>query len=266
MSERTAPARAAEERAAKCAITWRRDWNGWLFSFRTGKPQGLDFVPGQFVRLGIPGADGAVVWRAYSIASPPDADHLEFYSIVVPDGPFTQPLSRCGVGDIVLVDPTVYGFLRTDRFDGGRHLWLLATGTGIAPFRAMIGDGGLLARFDQVVVVHSARQANELAYRDDLERWAAGGGGRYYRPTLTGASPMASDDDEPIALRGRITTLLAAGDLERSTGFSIGPIDSRVMLCGNPSMIREARALLGHRGLGPVRRDTPGHFIAENFW
>jgi ferredoxin/flavodoxin---NADP+ reductase len=252
----------ADDQAVDRTITWRRDWAPHLFSFRIERPSGLEFVPGQFVRLGVATPDGTMVRRAYSIASAPSDPALEFYSIVVPDGPFTQPLARLGVGDTVAIVPIVYGFLRTDRFEGGRHLWLFATGTGIAPFRAMLGDAAVWQRFDEIVLVHSVRTAAELAYRDDIERWAAeppaGGARLRYLPTLTAEATDLS--------RGRITTLLADGSLERRLDLPISADDSRLMICGNPSMIKEIRALLGARGMTPVRRETPGQYIVENFW
>ncbi len=252
-----------DDRSVSCPIIWRRDWTPWLFSFGTTRPAGLDFTPGQFVRIAMPTTDGEPVWRAYSIASSPAAEELEFYSIVVPDGPFTQPLSRSRVGDRVLVDPTVYGFLRTDRFTAARHLWLLATGTGIAPFLSMLADEAVWRRFERIVVVHSVRRPVELAYRDLLETRAArapfDGCRLDYRPTLTAEHEIGS-------LEGRITDLLVDGRLERSVGIDLSPDDSRLMLCGNPSMIKQMRVLLGASGFAPVRRDTPGHYISENFW
>jgi len=255
---------SVEERAVACAITWRHDWAPHLFSFRTVRPAGLRFVPGQFVRIGLLGADGAMVWRAYSIVSPPDLAELEFYSIVVPDGPFTQPLARLAVGDAIRIDPTVYGFLRVDRFTSGRDLWLLATGTGIAPFIAMLADDAAWQRFSRIVVVHSVRRLAELAYRDRLEAWEktpiAGPARLTYLPTLT-AEPAVEGMST-----GRITRLLDEGTLEKLTGLPLSAADSRLMICGNPSMIKETRALLGARGMTPVRRETPGQFITENFW
>ena len=254
----------ADERAVDCEITWRHDWAPHLFSFRTVRPRGLAFVPGQFVRIGLAGADGAMVWRAYSIVSAPDAPELEFYSIVVPDGPFTQPLARLAVGDAIRIDPTVYGFLRIDRFAAGRDLWLLATGTGIAPFMAMLADPAVWQRFEDIVVVHSVRRRGELAYRDALTAWAheapTGTARLHYLPTLT--ADTASDD----CATGRITQLLDDGRLESLAGRPLSVTDSRLMICGNPSMIKETRALLATRGMTPVRRETPGQFITENFW
>ena len=247
--------------AASAAITWRHDWAPHLFSFRVARPPGLRFAPGQFVRLGVALPDGATEWRAYSIASAPADDALEFYSIVVPDGVFTQALVKLDVGDAIAIDPTVYGFLRTDRFTPAPQLWLLASGTGIAPFVSMLADDAVWGAYEDIVVVHSVRTAPELAYRAPMEaRGRTSAGARlHYVPTLT-ASPDAA------GWHDRIPALLADRRLEDALGLSIGPDASRLMVCGNPSMIKQTRALLTERGLGPVRRDQPGQFIVENFW
>jgi ferredoxin--NADP+ reductase len=249
----------ASARAIPCRIVWRHSWAPHLFSFGLARPAGLDYAAGQFVRLGVAAADGSLLWRAYSIASAPSEPDLAFYSIVVPDGPFSQRLVQLPVGDVVQLDPTVYGFLRVDRFSGGRQLWLLATGTGIAPFRAMLADPSTWARFDDIVLVHSVRTEAELAYRDAFERWASTPPDprvRFrYRPTLTAGAPDA-----------RIPALLESGRLEGQTELAITANDSRLMIACNPSMIRQTREILNARGLGPVRRQTPGQYIVENFW
>jgi len=247
--------------AVDAAITWRHDWAPHLFSFRVDRPAGLRFAPGQFVRLGVSTEAGGTEWRAYSIASPPTDDMLEFYSIVVPDGAFTQALVRLGVGDSIAIDGTVYGFLRTDRFAPASQLWLLATGTGIAPFASILGDDAVWSAYDDLVVVHSVRTAAELAYRDAIEaRGRRSPHARlHYVPTITGT-------DAGSGWHARIPALLADRRLEDALGLAITPDSSRLMVCGNPAMIKEARAVLVERGLAPVRRDRPGQFIVENFW
>lgn len=256
---------SADNQSVEVPIVWRRDWAPHLFSFRVSRPDGLSFVPGQFVRLGVAGDDGVMVWRAYSVVSGPDAPYLEFYSIVVPDGPFSQPLAKRRAGDTIRIDRSVYGFLRTDRFQGGTQLWLIATGTGIAPFMAILADEAVWSTYRDIFVVHSVRTAGELAYRDQLEaqaRGAAEEAGRarlHYVPTVT--------RERVAGMRhGRITAQFADGSLERSLAVSIDADESRLMICGNPSMIKEMRAMLGQRGMTPVRRETAGQFIVENFW
>ena len=122
-------------------ITDVRPWTDNLFSFRTTRDRGYRFVPGQFARLGVPGAaEGSVVWRAYSIASAAHDEHLEFFSVVVPGGAFTSRLAKLREGDEIFVERRSYGFLTTDRFEAGKDLWMLATGTGLAPFLSILHD------------------------------------------------------------------------------------------------------------------------------
>lgn len=256
---------SAEENSVECTIIWRRDWAPHLFSLRVARPDDLTFVPGQFVRLGVEGDDGVMVWRAYSVVSNPDAPYLEFYSIVVPDGPFSQPLAKRHVGDAIHLGRSVYGFLRTDRFHDGRHLWLLASGTGIAPFMAMLGDDAIWNAYQDIVVIHSVRMENELAYREEIEAHARNSQEQRSRAHLHYLPTLTRESVENLG-HGRITTQFADGSLERSLALSINAEDSRLMICGNPSMIKEVRAMLGERGMTPVRRETPGQFIVENFW
>lgn len=256
---------SADDKSVEVSIVWRRDWAPHLFSIRVSRPDGLRFVPGQFVRLGVAGEGGVMVWRAYSVVSSPDAPHLEFYSIVVPGGPFSQPLARRSVGDTLCIDRSVYGFLRTDRFQGGNQLWLIATGTGIAPYVAILSDEAIWSIYQDIFVVHSVRVAGELAYRDEIEglfrgtQEQASRARLHYVPTVT--------RERVAGMRhGRITTQFADGSLEGSLAISINARDSRLMICGNPSMIKEMRTILGERGMTPVRRETAGQFIVENFW
>ncbi|MEO5694380.1 MAG: ferredoxin--NADP reductase, partial [Usitatibacter sp.] len=148
-------------------ITDVRPWTESLFSFRTTRDQGYRFVPGQFARLGVKGAaEGSIVWRAYSIASAAHDEHLEFFSVVVPGGQFTSRLSQLKEGDPIYVERKSYGFLTTDRFVQGKDLWMLATGTGLAPFISILHDFETWEQYDNLILVQSVRTQQELAYED----------------------------------------------------------------------------------------------------
>src|SRR5256714_15606401 len=148
-------------------ITDVRPWTDSLFSFRTTRARGYRFVPGQFRRLGVRDHDhDTVVWRAYSIASAAHDEHLEFFSVVVPGGAFTSRLSKLKEGDAIYVERKSYGFLTTDRFQAGRDLWMLATGTGLAPFLSILHDFATWEGYDNLVLVQSRLTQQELAYED----------------------------------------------------------------------------------------------------
>ena len=137
-----------------------------LFTLRTTRDPGFRFRAGQFARLGVTKADGSTVWRAYSMVSSPYDEFLEFFSIVVPGGEFTSELSRLGVGDTLLVERQAFGYLTLDRFVDGRDLWLLSTGTGLAPFLSILQDFEVWEKFERIILVYSVREARELAYQD----------------------------------------------------------------------------------------------------
>ncbi len=134
-----------------------------LFTLRTTRDPGFRFTAGQFVRLGVTKADGTTVWRAYSVVSSPFDEHLDFFSIVVPGGEFTSELSRLRVGDTLMVERQATGFLTLNRFVDGRDLWLLGTGTGVAPFLSILQDFEAWEKFERIILVYSAREAKELA-------------------------------------------------------------------------------------------------------
>ncbi|MGE5615366.1 MAG: ferredoxin--NADP reductase, partial [Bacillota bacterium] len=154
---------SANDRYTTETITDVRPWTDSLFSFRTTRDRGYRFVPGQFARLGVrDAATGAVVWRAYSIASANYDEHLEFFSVVVPGGAFTSRLAKLKEGDPILVERKSYGFLTTDRFQGGRDLWMLATGSGLAPVLSILHDFNTWVDYENLVLVQSVRSQSEL--------------------------------------------------------------------------------------------------------
>lgn len=240
-------------------------WTPGLFSFRTTRHRGFRFVPGQFARLGLRDDSGAIVWRAYSMVSAPYDEHLEFFSIVVPGGEFTSHLEQLDVGDEILVDKTSYGYLTTDRFRAGQHLWLLATGTGLAPFLSILQDPDSWTTYEHIVLVHSVRTAAELTYRDELAA--------LHEHPLVGSRaekliyvPVVTREAAGDALAQRIPALIESGALEARAGVRLEPDTSRVMICGNPDMVRDTRKLLKSLGFALSRREAPGQLAVENAW
>jgi ferredoxin--NADP+ reductase len=247
-------------------ITGVRPWTRSLFSFRTTRDRGYRFVPGQFARLGVRGAGSdEIVWRAYSIASAHYDEHLEFFSVVVPGGAFTSRLSKLSEGDEILVERKSYGFLTTDRFEAGRDLWMLATGTGLAPFLSILHDLATWESYDNLVLVQSVRTQPELAYEDLIRGFESS---EYYAELAHKLRYARIVTREPVpgTLRDRVTKLLANGVLEENIGLRLDHERSRIMLCGNPEMVEDSRKLLIERGFRLSRRGEPGHLAVENYW
>jgi len=247
-------------------ITHVRPWTDSLFSFRTTRDRGYRFVPGQFARLGVPGAaEGSIVWRAYSIASANYDEHLEFFSVVVPDGAFTSRLSKLKEGDPIYVEKKSYGFLTTDRFQQGRDLWMLATGTGLAPFLSILHDFETWENYENLVLVQSVRTQQELAYEDLIRSFDKS---EYYAEHARKLRYARIVTREPVpgAFRDRVTKLLVSGVLEENIGLKLDHDRSRVMLCGNPEMVEDSRKILVERGYRLSRRGDPGHLAVENYW
>ena len=256
------------------SITWLKAWAPNLFSFRLTRPAAFRFIPGQFARLGVRKLSASpakvapaerIAWRAYSVVSADYEEHLEFYSIVVPGGEFTSELARLRVGDTVLVDKTNYGFFTTDRFEQGRDLWMLSTGTGLAPYLSILRDPQVWAQYENLILVHCVRYPNELAYADTVAAFRThplfgehGDRLRYVR-----AVTRAKLDG---ALHARIPSAIADGSLERAAGMSLDHERARIMICGNPEMVDDTRKLLKQMGYTTSRRGAPGHMAVENYW
>jgi len=247
-------------------ITHVRPWTDSLFSFSTTRDRGYRFVPGQFARLGVKDEDtGSIVWRAYSIASAAHDEHLEFFSVVVPNGAFTSRLSRLKEGDPLYVERKSYGFLTTDRFEAGRDLWMLATGTGLAPFLSILHDFETWEKYDNLILVQSVRTQAELAYEELIQSFDASEYYAEYAHKLRYAR-IVTREPVPGTLRERVTKLLASGVLEENIGVKLDHDRSRIMLCGNPEMVEDSRKILIERGYRLSRRGEPGHLAVENYW
>lgn len=236
-----------------------------LFTLRTTRDAGFRFTAGQFVRLGVTKADGSIVWRAYSVVSSPFDEHLDFFSIVVPDGEFTSELSRLRVGDTLLVERQATGFLTLSRFVDGRDLWLLGTGTGVAPFLSILQDFEAWEKFERIILVYSAREAKELAYQSLIKTLGEREYLAEYAHKLT-YIPIVTREQHPGTLNGRITTLIENGELERAAGVELTAQHSRVLICGNPQMVDDTRQLLKQRDMQLSLSRRPGQVAVENYW
>lgn len=239
-------------------------WSPSLFSLRCTRAPGFRFGAGQFARLGVRKADGTTVWRAYSMASAAHDEYLEFFSIVVPGGEFTSELSRLAEGDELLVERQAFGFLTLDRFVDGTDLWLLASGTGVAPFLSILQGVEVWQRFARVVLVYSARTRSELAYQPLIQQLMQRDYLQEHAEQFT-YLPLITREQVPNCLHGRITTLLDNAELEQAAGLALAA-QSRVMICGNPQMIDDCRARLKLRDMHLSLSRRPGQVAVENYW
>jgi ferredoxin--NADP+ reductase len=238
-----------------------RAWTQALFSLRVQCPA-LQFEAGQFVRIGLDmeeGNAGSRIARPFSFVNAPDDPVLEFYGVVVPEGPLSPRLARLKAGDTLIVADNPAGWLILSELPPAGELWLVATGTGIAPFLSMLRTAAPWQRYQRVILVHGVRRAEELVYRELIEDLARRHAGRltYVR--------FVSREELPGALHGRIPAAVADGRLEAAAA-PISPERSQFMLCGNPEMLRDMQAALVARGLKKHRRRSPGQISVESFW
>jgi len=237
-------------------------WNDSLFSFTTSRNPSFRFENGHFTMVGLEVEDRPLL-RAYSMVSANYEDQLEFFSIKVPDGPLTSRLQHIQPGDEVLVSSKATGTLILDHLLPGRHVYLLATGTGLAPFLSIIKDPELYERFDKIVLVHGCRFIQDLAYREAITEALPKNeffGEQVmekliYYPTVT---------REPFRNQGRITGLIESGKLFADVGLPDLDLEhDRFMLCGSPSMLKDVTTLLQSRGATESRHGKQAHYVVE---
>ena len=238
-------------------------WNESLFSFTTTRSDSLRFESGQFVMIGLQ-VDGRPLLRAYSIASATYDEHLEFFSIKVPNGPLTSRLQHLKVGDELLVGRKPTGSLLLTDLKPGKHLYFLSTGTGLAPFLSLIRDPEAYEQYEKIILVHGVRTVSELAYADFItkelpEHEYLGEDVReklIYYPTVT---------REPFRNQGRLTDLIESGKLFDDIGLPpLNPETDRAMLCGSPAMLEDTCALLNARGFNiSPRIGEAGDYVIE---
>lgn len=262
---RRGPIPAPTDKATEERILDVRPWTERLFSFRMTRPAAFRFQPGQFARLGIASGKGGIIWRPYSMVSASYDEHLEFFSIIVPDGAFTTRLARLVAGDTLHLEKRSYGYLTSGRFVGGRDLWMLASGTGVAPFLSILHDPEVWEQFDNLVLAYSVREARDLAYREEIAALARDELFAPHGHKLRFA-PIVTRERVPGMLDRRLTQLIMDGKLERFVGLPLDAERARILVCGNPQMLDDLRSVLTERGLRPDRGRDPGHFACENYW
>lgn len=233
-----------------------------LFSFRITRPQSFRFRSGEFVMIGLPNA-AKPVFRAYSIASPSWDEELEFFSIKVPDGPLTQHLQKIKPGDTILLRQKSTGTLVHDALLPGRRLYMISTGTGIAPFASLVRDPETYEKFEEVILTHTCRDVAELKYGEALIA-ATRVDPLIGELTEGRLKHFASTTREPSPHMGRITSLIENGYLFEVLGTE--PFNrevDRVMICGSMDMIRDVKALVEKAGLNEGSNSAPADFVIE---
>lgn len=267
----------SDDNAVAITVLSKTLWSDNLFSFTTTRPTGFRFEAGQFVRLGLKVSQLQAnqdkqltqmppIFRAYSLLSSPYEEVLEFFSVVVPTGAFTSQLQHLQVGDTLYLNSTPFGFLTLSRYQqpSPKTLWLLATGTGLAPFLSMLQDLYAWQQYQDIVLVYSARTAAELAYQDKIHSLPDNFASLADNPANFHYLPIVTRELLPNCLNQRIPTLIATGELSRVAGV---PLDtsSHVMLCGNPQMVEDTKKALQAQGLVMNRRGV-GNIAVENYW
>lgn len=260
-------------------------WTPNLFSFTVSRPDSFKFTAGQFVRLGVnpsqlkyyqqvepsdEASDEALnedIFRAYSIVSSPFDEVLEFFSIVIPDGAFTSQLQHLQVGDELLLNTMPFGFLTLARYQKPlpKDLWLLATGTGLAPFLSMLQDLKTWEDYEHIVLAYSARSTDELAYVEQIERLQEDFGTLVDNPAKLIFIPIVTRESVDGALSERLPKLLLEGTLQARAGIDLDVDTTHVMLCGNPDMVDDTKEALKTLGLVMNRRGE-GNIAVENYW
>jgi ferredoxin/flavodoxin---NADP+ reductase len=221
------------------------------------------FQAGQFAKIGleIDGESGPeIIGRPYSLCNAPESRPLEFYYIELPGGPLTSHLAKLKPGDTILVAPRANGFMILDEVPQARHLWLMATGTGVGPFLAILSSEKPWQRFERVVLVYAVRNLSELSYQERIMHLLARHAGQLE------FIPFISREASDFALSGRIPQAIADGRLEQRAGIKFSAQDSQIMLCGNPAMVEDTTNMLTERGLKRHRRKDPGQITVENYW
>ncbi len=243
-------------------VTSVTHWNDTLFSFTTSRDPSFRFKNGHFIMMGLE-LEGRPLMRAYSIASANYEDELEFFSIKVQDGPLTSKLQKIEVGDEILLSKKPTGTLLQENLLPGKNLYLLSTGTGLAPFMSIIKDPEVYEQYEHIILVHGVRYTSELAYQEIISQELPNNeffgddvkNKLIYYPSVT---------REKYVNNGRVTDLITSGKLTRDIGLpAISKEDDRFMICGSTAMLKDSCEILDALGLEEARQGNQGHYVIE---
>jgi ferredoxin--NADP+ reductase len=235
----------------------KRVWCEGLFTLTLRAPEVMPFKPGQFLQLGLQLPDGPL-YRPYSAASP-HGEFLDFFIVMLVDGNLTPRLWRLEEGSEVIVSQNAAGGFTLDNSPDGKELWLIGTGTGIAPYIAMLRTEDPWKRYSKIILVHGVRHSSDLAYQEEMASHQFRGEDRFRY------IPVVSREAYSGGLSGRITTCLENGSLEQAAQSSFST-ESAILLCGNPDMLDDCEAMLGKRGITKHKKKTPGQIVVERYW
>jgi ferredoxin--NADP+ reductase len=219
----------------------------------------MPFKAGQFVRLQLP-VDGDRLAKSYSLVNAPDEPDVEVFYNRVPGGRFSNSLASLQAGDSIEVSQPANGFFVLDEIPASRHLWMFATGTGLGPYISILKTSVVWERFEKIVLIHGAPLVQELAYADLIGSW------QQNNPEQFRFAACVTREQNPAGLHGRVTELLAKGELEQRIGLGISHQHSHVMLCGNHNMIKDMRDVLAERGMSKHLRHQPGQITTEEYF
>jgi ferredoxin--NADP+ reductase len=242
----------------EAGIAARHEWAPGLVTL-TLDTELEPFTPGQFVNLGLE-LNGQIVRRSYSLASAPFA-RPEFYLTALDSGELSPALLRMGPGDRVLVDPKPQGFFTLNWVPQAPELWMIATGTGLAPYLSMLRSDETWRRFERIVLVHGVREPAHLTYQVELDALTEKHGGKLRRVGVVSRAPGAAG-----VVHGRIPAAFLDGRLEAAAGTSLSLERSHLLLCGNPAMIDDSVQALATRGFARHRTRKPGQITTEKYW
>jgi ferredoxin--NADP+ reductase len=233
-------------------------WHENLFTLKVAA-EIEPFTAGQFTSLALE-INNEQVARPYSLLSSPGQQPLEFFFYVATDGVLSNALVKLDVGDKLLLKKQANGFFTLDEVPASRDLWMIGTGTGIAPYLSILGTEEVWQRYDKLVLIEGVRSTKDLPYQGLIEKVAE----KYADKFIFQA--FISRETSPGAIKGRIPASLADGSLEEKIGLALSPEDSQIMLCGNPAMVKDCVALLKARGFSKNLRRKPGQITTENYW